>query len=36
MFGLLSGSADAMALPAVARWLGHIGSFSEGERAAWA
>eukprot|EP00752_Nemacystus_decipiens_P011622 g10317.t1 len=34
MFELLSGRADAMALPAVARWLGHIGSFSEGERAA--
>eukprot|EP00904_Undaria_pinnatifida_P011963 jgi/Undpi1/7898/HiC_scaffold_24.g10370.m1 len=36
MFDLLSGSAEAKALPAVARWLGHIASFSAGERAAWA
>ncbi len=36
MFELLSGSAEAKALPAVARWLGHMASFTEGERAAWA
>ncbi|CAM9322056.1 unnamed protein product [Pylaiella littoralis] len=36
MFELLSTSTEAKSLPAVARWLGHMGSFSEGERAAWA
>ena len=34
-FETLSGSAEAKALPAVARWLGHMTSFSCGERAAW-
>ena len=35
MFELLQENAEAKALPAVARWLGHIGSFSAGERAEW-
>lgn len=35
MFQLLSDSAEAKALPAVSRWLGHMASFSDAEREAW-
>lgn len=35
MFELLADSAEAKALPAVCRWLGHIASFTAAERAVW-
>ncbi|CAN0186103.1 unnamed protein product [Ectocarpus sp. 12 AP-2014] len=35
MFQLLSDNAEAKALPAVSRWLGHMASFTDAERGAW-